>query len=82
MKKKQFTVDLTKPVDDFLSEAQQVAKENNATLTGDSQSGQFSHEKVKGTYKIENSVAHVTITKKPWYAPWSVVESEVRSFFG
>ena len=81
MKQKSFAVTITVPVKEFLEEARSAAEEYGATFTGDSQSGQFSHDSVEGTYKVADSTAHITITKKPWYAPWSVVESKVREFF-
>ena len=78
---KKFTAKLSTSVEEFFAKAQKAAKKHNATLAGDECSGEFHHKKVEGTYRVVGSSVHVTITEKPWYAPWPIVESEVRKFF-
>jgi hypothetical protein len=80
-KTKTFSVKTQKDPDTLVKEARQVAKENDATLEGDSSSGRFSGKGVEGNYEIEGQTVEVTITEKPTLAPWSKVESKVREFF-
>ena len=80
-KTKTFSVNTQKDPDTLVSEAKQVAKENDATLEGDTSSGSFSGKGVEGSYQIEGQTVEVTITDKPTLAPWSKVESKVKEFF-
>jgi hypothetical protein len=64
-----------------VSEAKKVAKENDATFRGDTNSGSFAGKGVKDTYKIEGGIVKVTITDTPTLASWSKVESKVKEFF-
>ena len=52
-KTKTFSVETHKDPDTLVSEARQVAKENDATFEGDTSSGTFSGKGVEGTYEIE-----------------------------
>ena len=76
-----FSIKTTKNPSTLVSEAKKVAKENNATFTGDGTSGSFSGKGVEGRYKIEDGSVKVTITDKPSLASWSTVESKVKEFF-
>jgi hypothetical protein len=80
-KTKTFNVNTQKNPDTLVSEAKQVAKENDATFEGDTSSGRFSGKGVEGSYQIEGQTVEVTITDKPTLAPWSKVESKVKEFF-
>ena len=80
-KTKTFSVNTQKDPDTLVSEARQVAEENDATFEGDTSSGSFSGNGVEGTYDLEGQTVEVTITDKPTLAPWSKVESKVREFF-
>ncbi len=80
-KAKTFSVNTTKNPDTLVSEARQVAEENDATFKGDTNSGSFSGNGVEGNYEIEGETVEVTITNKPTLAPWSTVESRVKEFF-
>jgi hypothetical protein len=76
-----FSIKTTKNPTTLVSEAKKVAKDNNATLRGDTTSGSFSGKGVEGRYKIEGGTVKVTITDKPTLASWSKVESKVKEFF-
>jgi hypothetical protein len=80
-KTKTFSVNTQKDPDTLVSEAKQVAKENDATFEGDTSSGTssgtFSGKGVEGNYEIQGQTVEVTITDKPSLAPWSKVESKV-----
>jgi hypothetical protein len=80
-KTKTFSVNTDKDPDTLVSEAKQVAKQNDATFEGDASSGSFSGKGVEGTYEIEGQTVEVTITDKPTMAPWSKVESKIKEFF-
>ena len=76
-----FSIRATKSPGTLVSEAKKVAKENDATFSGDANSGSFSGKGVKGRYKIEGGTVKITITDKPTLASWSKVESKVKEFF-
>ena len=62
----------------LLTRARRVAKENGAILVGDKQSGRFSHDMVRGEYRMVEQKVIVTITEKHWMVPWPIVESQLR----
>jgi len=62
----------------LLARARRAANENGATLVGDEKSGRFSHELVKGEYRVVGQTVMVTITDKHWLLPWPVVEVRLR----
>jgi hypothetical protein len=68
-------------VDPFslLERARRVAKENDATLVGDEGSGRFSHDLVRGEYRMVGQTVTVTITDKQWLVPWAMMESQLRT---
>jgi hypothetical protein len=57
----------------LLARARRAASENGAILVGDEASGCFSHELVKGEYRMLGQTVIVTITDKHWMLPWPVV---------
>ena len=62
----------------LLARARRTASENGATLVGDERSGRFSHESLKGEYRMVGQAVVVTITEKHWLLPWPVVEARLR----
>lgn len=62
----------------LLTRTRRVARENGAALVGDEQSGRFSHEMVRGEYRMAGQTVIVTITEKHWLVPWPIVESQLR----
>jgi hypothetical protein len=62
----------------LLARARRAASENGAILVGDEASGRFSHELVKGEYRMVGQTVVVTITDKHWMLPWPVVEVRLR----
>ena len=63
----------------MLARARRLASENGAILVGDEQSGRFSHDMVKGQYRMVGQTVIVTITEKHWLIPWPIVESRLRA---
>ena len=74
------TFSIDTPVDSLslLARAKRVARENGATLLGDKHSGRFSHDMVRGEYRMLGQTVIVTITDKHWLLPWPVVEYRLR----
>lgn len=61
----------------LLARAREAAHENGATLVGDEHSGRFSHELVKGDYRMVGQTVFVNVTEKHWMIPWHLVESRL-----
>jgi hypothetical protein len=74
---KTFTMNTNKDPETLVQQAGQVAKENDATFKGDTNSGSFSGKGVEGSYEIEGNIVKVTVTNKPTLASWSKVESKM-----
>ena len=64
----------------LLARAKKAAYENGATLFGEERSGRFSHEMLKGEYRMVGQKVIVTVTDKHWLLPWPVVEAQLREF--
>jgi len=60
-------------------QVQQLASAKGVTLSGNSTMASFSGL-VTGRYSRSGRTVTVTITGKPIYAPWSMVESMLREF--
>ena len=66
---------------DLLHRARQHAKTHGAVLVGDEASGTFTAYGVEGTYRIEKQTLTIKILKKPFVAPWNMVEEGVDHLF-
>jgi len=73
-----FSVDTRDSPSSLLAKARRAARENGTILVGDERSGRFSHELVKGEYRMVGPKLVVTITDKHWLVPWPVVEVRLR----
>jgi hypothetical protein len=73
-----FSVDTRVSLSSLLARARRAASENGATLVGDEGSGRFSHELVRGEYRMRGRTVVVTITDKHWLLPLPVVEVRLR----
>jgi hypothetical protein len=78
---KSFEIPINSAPEELLAKVKKAAAEHGAEFTGDTQSGRFSGSGVEGEYRIEEGKAIVTVTNKPFIAPWSMVESTLRQFF-
>ena len=63
----------------LLARARKAASETDAILVGDERSGRFSHEMVRGEYRMVGQTVTVNITDKHWLVPWPMVESQLRA---
>jgi hypothetical protein len=59
-----FNVDTRVAPSSLLARTRRVAGENGAILVGDERSGRFSHELVKGEYRLAGQKLVVTITDR------------------
>jgi hypothetical protein len=57
-----FSVDTRVAPTSLLARVRKAARENGAILVGDERSGRFSHELVKGEYRVVGQTVMVTIT--------------------
>lgn len=74
-----FSLATTVTPSSLLERARRAARENDAILVGDERSGRFSHEMVKGEYRMVGQTVTVTITHKHWLVPWPMVELQLRT---
>jgi hypothetical protein len=73
-----FSIATTVDASSLLKRARKAASENDANLVGDEGSGRFSHEMVRGEYRLIGRTVVVTITEKHWLLPWPIVEAQLR----
>ena len=78
---KTFKLEIKTSAEEMLKKAKDEAGKSWASVTGETSSGKFSGSGVEGTYKIVGNSVEITIEKKPFIAPMSLVESKVRKFF-
>lgn len=79
---KQFAIPMTGDPAALLARAKAAAAQGGIALEGDTEAGTFAGSGVEGAYRRDGTTMHVTIDKKPFFAPWSMVESRLRGFFG
>jgi hypothetical protein len=77
-----YSLDTTVGPSKLLARIKRAASNNDATLIGDEGSGRFSHEMVRGEYRLTGRTVVVTITEKHWLLPWPVVEARLRELVG
>ena len=78
-----FTIDLTGAhIPAVLSQVRTQIIANKGTFEGDDSAGKFSGSGVVGNYTRTGSVITITITKKPFIAPESLVKSKIKTYFG
>ena len=75
---KTYEPDTTVSLSSLLARAKKAAYANGAILVDDEGSGRFSHELVRGEYRMARQRVGVTITDKHWLLPWPVVEVRLR----
>ena len=80
-----FSFNIEKPADmaATIEKLNNTIKKSGGTFTGDEQSGSFATAKgdVAGEYLAGDNDIKITITKKPFIAPKSLIEDAVRKFF-
>ena len=77
-----FKVEIRNKANKAFDHAKQAIKKNGGSLKGNVKKGEFQGSGVKGNYKLaDNNVFVITITKKPWALPDSLIQGKVKSFF-
>jgi hypothetical protein len=74
------SVTFTEDPSSLVARAEKEVSKYGVDFKGDTTSGSFSGKGFVGTYQIHDRVAVVTITDKPFFVSWGVVESQVRGF--
>ena len=64
-----------------LSKVAKTVKNGGGNFSGDEYSGRFNGGGVEGKYKVINDRIEIIITKKPLFAPDSLVEKKIREYF-
>jgi len=78
-----FNFSFSKPQDisGAIQTVQANIKNRGGTFTGDERQGSFSASGIAGRYRVLDKV-DVTISEKPFVVPNSLIENEVKNFFG
>lgn len=76
-----FTIEFTGDPEVLFARAQSVATQRGALFEGDSTSGTFFGQGVSGSYQREGQQLVVTVSNKPLFVPWILIENRIRSFF-
>jgi len=65
-----------------LEKVKKAVKGTGGSFSGDNIKGEFSGKGVSGRYSVlSGGEVQIIIDKKPFYAPESMVEGEIRKFF-
>jgi len=78
---KTFKIKYSGEASDIVEKAKKQAQKSGAQFSGDEKSGSFSGKGVVGRYTVKGDTVEVTIEKKPFPAPWMLVEKKIRDFF-
>jgi len=65
----------------LLDQARVAAAQAGVALEGDEAEGAFEGNGVAGSYRVDGSSVVVTVERKPFIAPWGLVERTLREFF-
>jgi len=78
-----FSFSFTRPANmtQAIQEVRAEIEESGGTFSGNEQQGNFRAEGITGQYRVSELV-NVTITEKPFMIPNSLIEREVRNYFG
>lgn len=66
---------------DKLFKVRNLMQSSGSLFVGNDSSGSFAGSGVKGEYQVIGEDVHITITKKPFIVPYSIVESKIRNYF-
>lgn len=78
-----FSIIKPKNFSKILENAKIMAENNGAILLGDESSGKFEVKTpaITGTYKVNDDVIFIDITKKPFLIPEALIKSKLAEFF-
>lgn len=64
----------------ILPRAREAARGAGIALVGDLSSGSF-RGTAEGTYSVDGRRIRITVTRKPGFVPWGMIESSLRKVF-
>ena len=79
---KTFTFALKDSPEVLLERVKGFAEQDGMAFEGSIEGGSFSGKGFVGSYAIADSTLTITVTDKPFIAPWGLVESKLRSALG
>ncbi|MCX8049743.1 MAG: hypothetical protein N3A55_08835 [Methylohalobius sp.] len=65
----------------LVSRAQQLAVSSSVHFVADKAQGRFTGRGIEGTYRFADGMLIVTVTKKPPFVTWGMVEHMLHRFF-
>ncbi|MDR0516381.1 MAG: hypothetical protein LBH25_04980 [Fibromonadaceae bacterium] len=75
-----FSIPIKNPQESF-EKAKNATKNAGASMNGDCNAGTFSGSGLEGSYAFESGNLSITINKKPFLVPESLIKSKVSEFF-
>lgn len=76
-----FKIKVANPQASF-EKAKSAIKNAGANMSGDQKSGSFSGSGLEGSYAFNAGELEITIDKKPFLVPESIIKNKVAEFFG
>ncbi len=76
-----FKISVKQPPELLLSKAQEMALKNAVNFVADAAEGRFSGRGLEGNYRFEQDTLIVTVTKKPPFVTWAMVEKMLHRLF-
>ena len=74
-----FTFEFKTTPDKFIPQIKEKLLQYGGKFEGSRQAGSFEVKEIAGSYTVEDIKLIITITRKPFLAPWPVVESVLKS---
>ena len=68
-------------VDQSLAKVKSEMLKAGHKFNGDSSKGEFAGGGVEGEYSIDGNTVTVSVTKKPFVAPKSLIEKKIKEYF-
>ena len=78
---KSFTISPSENIDSLLKRVKEDTSKGNVKFEGDANQGSFSGSGVEGRYDVKDNKITIYIDKKPFIAPWGMVEDKIREYF-
>ena len=76
-----FKIPLTKPKGHLMQDAATLLPKNGFQFTSGTDGGRISGNGFEGSFHFVDQEMEIEITKKPFFAPWSLVEAKIRDSF-
>ena len=82
-----FTIALAHDIASVLKHVESAVAENGGRFWGDAEKGNFQGSTVVGPIKgeycaVSDNEITITITDKPFFVPYEMIEAEIRKYFG